>query len=120
MPTNTDRAAEAAPKPHTDTGNPAEPSTPKVEIYFKDWCVFSQRALALLEAKGVDYEPIDVTDDLEREREMRIRAGRRSVPQIFIDDRHIGGYDDMAALDAAEALDPLLGSKRDTARPLAA
>ncbi len=77
------------------------------EIYFKSWCPYCQRALKLLDQKGVDYTAIDVTDDLERELEMRERAGRTSVPQIFIGDTHIGGYDDMAALDREGRLDSL-------------
>ena len=79
------------------------------EIYFKSWCPYSQRALALLESKGVDFKAIDLTenaDDLEQE--MRQRAGRTSVPQIFVDGKHLGGYDDIAALDAEGRLDPLL------------
>jgi glutaredoxin 3 len=78
------------------------------EIYFKAWCPYSRRALRLLDAIGVDYTPIDVTDDTVREQEMRERAGRTSVPQIFIDGRHIGGYDDLAALDKSGELDRLL------------
>ena len=81
---------------------------PRIQIYFKDWCPYSQRALKLLDDKGVDYEPIDVTLDLERELEMRERAGRTSVPQIFVGALHLGGYDDIAALDKAGRLDPIL------------
>jgi glutaredoxin 3 len=77
------------------------------EIYFKDWCPYSQRALALLDEKGVDYTAIDVTNDIERELEMRERAGRTSVPQIFIDGKHIGGFDDLHAMDLAGELDSL-------------
>ena len=85
----------------------------KTEIYFKSWCPYSRRALMLLDAKGVEYTAIDLTDDSDKqvrrqELEMRERAGRTSVPQIFIDGRHIGGYDDLDALDAAGELDPLL------------
>ena len=85
----------------------------RIEIYFKSWCPYSRRALRMLNAKGVEYTAIDLTDDADeqvwvQEQEMRERAGRTSVPQIFIDGRHIGGYDDMAALDAAGELDPLL------------
>lgn len=79
------------------------------EVYFKSWCPYSQRALALLESKGVAFKAIDLTenaDDLEQE--MRQRAGRTSVPQIFVDGRHLGGYDDIAELDAQGQLDPLL------------
>ena len=79
------------------------------EIYFKSWCPYSQRALALLESKGVDFNAIDLTHDAaELEREMRERSGRTSVPQIFVDGLHLGGYDDIAALDAAGDLDRLL------------
>ena len=82
---------------------------PNIEIYIKSWCPYSQWALALLRRKGVDYNAIDLTyDAYELEQEMRDRAGRTSVPQIFIDGQHIGGYDDIAALDAVGELDPLL------------
>jgi len=79
------------------------------EIYFKSWCSYSQRALALLTSKGVDFKAIDLTVDAdELEQQMRERSGRSSVPQIFIDGQHIGGYDDIAALDSAGELDALL------------
>ena len=78
------------------------------EIYFKDWCPYSQRALKLLDEKGIEYEAIDVTNDRERELEMRERAGRTSVPQIFVGALHLGGYDDIAALDRDGKLDPIL------------
>jgi len=80
-----------------------------IEIYFKSWCRYSQRALALLTSKGVDFKAIDLTDDAdELEEQMRRRSGRTSVPQIFIDGQHIGGYDDLAVLDATGELDRLL------------
>ena len=86
------------------------------QIYFKDWCPYSRHALALLDRKGIAFEAIDVTVDVDREREMRERSGRTSVPQIFIDDRHIGGFDDLAALETAGELDPLLfGGKLSSA-----
>ena len=88
---------------------------PRIEIYFKDWCPYSQRALTLLHEKNVDFEAIDVTDDQERELEMRERAGRTSVPQVFVDDLHLGGYDDIAALDQAGKLDALLESRASKA-----
>jgi GrxC family glutaredoxin len=82
---------------------------PDIEIYFKSWCPYSRRALALLQSKGVDYNAIDIAHDAyELEQQMHDRAGRTSVPQIFIDGQHIGGYDDIAALDAVGELDPLL------------
>ena len=85
----------------------------RTEIYFKSWCSYSRHALKLLDRKGVDYTAIDVTDDRERELEMRERAGHTSVPQIFIGDQHIGGYDDIAALDKAGELDSLLAGDTD-------
>ena len=81
------------------------------EIYFKSWCPYSRRALRLLDDKGANYTAIDVTDDRPRELEMRERAGRTSVPQVFIDGRHVGGYDDIAALDRAGDLDRLLAGE---------
>jgi len=84
------------------------------EIYFKSWCPYSRRALRLLDRKGVNYTAIDVTDDRERELEMRERAGRTSVPQIFVGDQHLGGYDDIAALDKAGELDRLLAGDHQT------
>ena len=82
----------------------------KVEIYTKFLCPYCWRAKSLLEAKGVEFEEIDVTMNGGRKSEMIDRAhGRMTVPQIFIDGRHVGGSDDLAALDAAGKLDPLLG-----------
>ena len=79
------------------------------EIYFKTWCPYSRRALALLKSKGVQFDVIDLTHDADvPEQEMRKRSGRTSVPQIFIDGHHVGGYDDLAALDESGALDELL------------
>ena len=61
----------------------------------------------MLDAKGVNYNAIDVTNDVPKELEMRKRTGRTSVPQIFIDDEHIGGFDDLQALDEEGKLDAL-------------
>lgn len=83
-----------------------------VEIYSKDWCPYCDRAKALLADKGVTYAQVDVTDDPLRETEMRERSGRRSVPQIFIDGAHVGGFDNLHALDAAGELDGILGISR--------
>jgi glutaredoxin 3 len=81
----------------------------KVEIYTRAFCGYCTRARRLLEAKGVDFEEIDITMDAPRRREMIQRAnGRTTVPQIFIDDVHVGGSDDLHALDARGRLDPLL------------
>lgn len=83
----------------------------KIEVYTKFMCPYCTRAKALLDGKGVAYTEIDVTMDRAGFDAMVERAnGRRTVPQIFIDDSHIGGSDDLAALDAAGGLDPLLGT----------
>ena len=69
-----------------------------LEIYSKDWCPYCKKAKALLQAENLGYTEIDVTQDLEREQEMVERSGRRSVPQIFVDGRAVGGFDDLYAL----------------------
>ncbi|HUN45545.1 MAG TPA: glutaredoxin 3 [Stellaceae bacterium] len=82
----------------------------QVEIYSTLFCPYCARAKALLERKGVRYVNIDVFEDPSRRAEMQQRAGgRTSVPQIFIDGEHIGGSDELAALDRAGKLDPKLG-----------
>ena len=82
---------------------------PKVEIYSKFTCSYCFRAKRLLEAKGVPYEEISVDMGGPKREEMIQRAGgRMTVPQIFIDGQHIGGCDDLMALDRAGRLDALL------------
>lgn len=84
-------------------------SSPHILIYTKFYCPFCTRAKALLESKGAAFEEIDITLDNRARAEMIERAGgRTTVPQIFIDGRHIGGSDDLAALDAQGGLDSLL------------
>jgi glutaredoxin 3 len=78
------------------------------EIYTKNYCPFCHRAKELLTIKGVPFVEYDVTSDLALESQMRQRAGRHTVPQIFIDDHHIGGCDDLFALDEEGGLDPML------------
>jgi glutaredoxin 3 len=81
-----------------------------VVIYTRPWCGYCKRAKALLERKGVAYAEIDVEARPEREREMVSRAGgRTTVPQIFIGGVHVGGSDDLRALEHDGRLDPLLG-----------
>ena len=81
----------------------------KVEIYTKFLCPYCTRARSLLQSKGVEVTEYDITMGGPKRQEMLGRAnGRTTVPQIFIDDRHIGGSDDLAALDRAGGLDPLL------------
>ena len=81
---------------------------PKVEIYTKSWCPHSARAKDHLDFKGVRYEEIDVTTDTVREMEMVNRSARHTVPQIFIDDHHLGGSDDLFAAEVSGRLDELL------------
>ncbi|NIJ19126.1 glutaredoxin 3 [Sphingomonas naasensis] len=83
----------------------------KVEIYTKAFCPYCYRAKALLDSKGVEYEEIDITMGGPRRPEMIQRAnGRTTVPQIFIDGKHVGGSDDLAELDRQGGLDPLLAA----------
>jgi glutaredoxin 3 len=82
----------------------------RIVVYASPFCGYCSAAKRLLKKKGAEFEEIDVLFDRERKREMIERSGRRTVPQIFIGDRHIGGYDDLAALDARGELDPLLAA----------
>jgi glutaredoxin 3 len=83
-------------------------SAPKVVMYVTDWCPYCTSARSLLEAKGVAAEEIDVEAVPGARAEMRARSGRDTVPQIFIGERHVGGSDELHALDAAGTLDELL------------
>ncbi len=81
----------------------------EVIIYSTKFCPYCISAKKLLKRKGVQYREIDVTFDPDRRREMTRKAGgRHTVPQIFINGRHVGGCDDLYALEEAGALDPLL------------
>ena len=82
---------------------------PVVRVYTTPWCGYCSAARKLLSQKGIQYEEIDVGSDSNLRREMTELSGRRTVPQIFIDTQPIGGYDDMAALDASGKLDAMLG-----------
>ena len=81
---------------------------PKIVMYTTAWCPYCARARNLLAARGATFEEIDVDERPEARAEMIERSGRSSVPQIFIGTRHVGGSDDLHALDAAGGLDPLL------------
>ncbi len=82
---------------------------PMIDIYTKFMCPYCVRAKALLDRKGAQYREIDVTTDRAAQADMMQRApGRRTVPQIFIGDVHVGGCDDLHALDARGELDSLL------------
>ncbi len=81
----------------------------KIEVYSKEWCPYCAKAKSLLKTKQLDFDEIDITSDADGESQMIRRSRRRTVPQIFIDDKPIGGYDDLANLNATGALDKLLG-----------
>ena len=82
----------------------------RVEIYSTMFCPYCARAKSLLSRKGVTFENVDVMMEPAKRDEMVKRAGGRStVPQIFIDGQHVGGSDELHALDRAGKLDPLLG-----------
>ena len=80
----------------------------KIEMYTTPFCGYCARAKSLLEKKGAAYEEVDVMMDAKKRAEMRERAKRSTVPQIFINGQHIGGSDELAALEQAGKLDPLL------------
>jgi glutaredoxin 3 len=82
---------------------------PKVLMYTTAICPYCVRAKHLLQRKGVEFEEIRIDHDHEQMRVMMERSRRHTVPQIFIGDLHVGGYDDMAALEARGELDALLG-----------
>jgi len=79
-----------------------------IEMYLRQTCPYCVMAKRLLAEKGQTWQEIDIQQAPEKRVEMIERSGRCTVPQIFIDDRHIGGFDDLSALDAAGALDDLL------------
>ena len=86
---------------------------PRVQIYLTAQCGFCRAALRLLEAKGVTgVDAVRVDLDPARRLEMQQRSGRRTVPQIWIGDRHVGGFDDLQELDLAGELDELLAIEK--------
>ena len=98
---------------------------PEIAIYTTRFCPYCHAAKQLLTRKGVEFTEIDVSGDPKGRSEMVARAnGRMTVPQIFIGSTHVGGYDDLSALERAGKLDPLLGRDDDAPagndkRPLA-
>ena len=82
-------------------------SEPRVVMYSTGWCGYCSRARALLRSKNVKFEEIDV-DTPSARAEMIARSGRRTVPQIFIGETHVGGCDELMELEAVGGLDPLL------------
>ena len=82
---------------------------PDIQIYTQPWCPFCERAVHLLTTKGVPFEEIDAPHGSAARADASKRSGgRTTMPQIFIGERHIGGCDDLVALDRAGKLDPLL------------
>ena len=81
----------------------------RVQMYSMEWCPYCAKAKALLGAKGIEYDEVDVTDDEPAALEMVERTGQRGVPQFFIDDQWIGGYDSLAYLNATGSLDKVFG-----------
>lgn len=81
-----------------------------VVIYTRPFCGYSSRAIALLNDKGVDFEHVDIGVEPGRRQEMIQRSGRSTFPQIFIGERHIGGCDELMALERAGKLDDLLAA----------
>ena len=81
----------------------------RVQMYSMEWCPYCAKAKALLGAKGIDYDEVDVTEDQVAALEMVERTGQRGVPQFFVDGQWIGGYDSLAYLNATGSLDQLFG-----------
>jgi glutaredoxin 3 len=85
------------------------PAMPAITIYTKGWCPYCSAAKTLLKEKGAAFTEIDIEAKPEKRAEMIQKAGgRTTVPQIFFDDRHVGGCDDLYALDDRGQLEPLL------------
>ena len=83
----------------------------KIEIYTSPTCGYCHAAKRLLDSKGAKFDEFDVSRSPEKRQEMLDRAnGRGTVPQVFVDDIHVGGFDDLGALESAGKLDPLLAS----------
>jgi glutaredoxin 3 len=83
-----------------------------ITMYVTGWCPYCQRAKALLTGKGLAFDEINVDDQPQFRAEMIARSGRRTVPQIFIGDTHVGGCDDLIALDGGGELDRLIQGAR--------
>ncbi|MDC7683146.1 glutaredoxin 3 [Asticcacaulis sp. BYS171W] len=81
-----------------------------IEIYTKPYCPYCERAKSLFDRKGVEFKEIIASNDPALRKEMNERSGRSTYPQIFIDGLHVGGCDDLMALDSRGGLDPLLAA----------
>lgn len=88
---------------------------PEIVMYSTGWCPYCVRARALLERKGLAFREIKIDEDpAERDAMLARSGGRRTVPQIFVGDHHVGGFDDLYALDKAGKLDELISTKDTT------
>lgn len=85
---------------------------PEIVMYSSGWCGYCQRARALLERKGLAFREIDVEQDAALRAEMIARSGKRSVPQIFIGSRHVGGFEELYALEREGGLDQSLRQEK--------
>jgi glutaredoxin 3 len=83
-------------------------SQPAIVVYVTGWCPYCQRARGLLAKKGLAFTEIDVEEDGKLREEMIARSGRRTVPQVFIGEKYVGGCDDLFALDGSGELDRLI------------
>ena len=81
---------------------------PAVMVYVSDWCPYCQRAKGLLAQKNLEFSEINIEDDAKLREEMIARSNRRTVPQIFVGDKHVGGCDDLFELDRSGELDRLI------------
>ena len=79
-----------------------------VTLYVTDWCPYCQRAKSLLTQKNLVFSEINIDDDAKSREEMIARSNRRTVPQIFVGDKHVGGCDDLFELDRSGELDRLI------------
>ncbi len=86
-------------------------AAPEVTMYTRALCGYCAAARELLKAKGTEFTELDATLNSKLRKEMVERSGLRTFPQIFVGEQHVGGYDDLAALEAAGELDPLLSGE---------
>jgi len=86
-------------------------TTPKIVMYGSEYCSYCMAARMLFKKKGIDVEEISVSDDPARFQEMQERSGNRSVPQIFVNDNAIGGFDELYSLEQSGDLDQLISQE---------
>ena len=105
---NQQPGGQSSDSPGTAPGDQPKASGAAVVMYTRSWCPYCERARELLKSKGVAFREIDIETQAGQREDMIRRSGRQSVPQIFIGEHHVGGSDELHALDAAGGLDPLL------------